>query len=84
VNIRTWKKSGPRKKPKCRVLPRSSRKIEQARQELEVARRSGNLNRMAELQYGIIPDLERSLQMVDEHSKREPVAAQQGDRRRNR
>ena len=43
-------------------------KIEQARQELEVARRSGNLNRMAELQYGIIPDLERSLQMVDEHS----------------
>ncbi|MBP3863904.1 MAG: ATP-dependent chaperone ClpB, partial [Pseudomonas sp.] len=43
-------------------------KIEQARQELEVARRSGNLNRMAELQYGIIPDLERGLQMVDEHS----------------
>ncbi|WP_321837417.1 ATP-dependent chaperone ClpB [Pseudomonas kulmbachensis] len=45
-------------------------KIEQARQELEVARRSGNLNRMAELQYGIIPDLERSLQMVDEHSSK--------------
>ncbi len=45
-------------------------KIEQARQELEVARRSGNLNRMAELQYGIIPDLERSLQMVDEHSNK--------------
>ena len=44
--------------------------IEQARQELEVARRSGNLNRMAELQYGIIPDLERSLQMVDEHSSK--------------
>ena len=46
-------------------------KIEQARQELEVARRSGNLNRMAELQYGIIPDLERSLQMVDQHGKPE-------------
>ncbi|MCU1727632.1 ATP-dependent chaperone ClpB [Pseudomonas sp. 7P_10.2_Bac1] len=45
-------------------------KIEQARQELEVARRSGNLNRMAELQYGVIPDLERSLQMVDEHSNK--------------
>ena len=45
-------------------------KIEQARQELEVARRGGNLNRMAELQYGIIPDLERSLQMVDEHSNK--------------
>lgn len=45
-------------------------KIEQARQELEVARRGGNLNRMAELQYGVIPDLERSLQMVDEHSSK--------------
>lgn len=43
--------------------------IEQARQEMELARRKGDLNRMAELQYGIIPDLERSLQMVDQHSK---------------
>ncbi|HSX90634.1 MAG TPA: ATP-dependent chaperone ClpB [Pseudomonas sp.] len=46
-------------------------KIEQARQELEAARRKGDLNRMAELQYGIIPDLERSLQMVDQHGKTE-------------
>ncbi|MDR0208970.1 MAG: ATP-dependent chaperone ClpB [Pseudomonas putida] len=44
-------------------------KIEQARQELEAARRKGDLSRMAELQYGIIPDLERSLQMVDQHGK---------------
>ena len=46
-------------------------KIEQARQELETARRKGDLNRMAELQYGVIPDLERSLQMVDQHGKTE-------------
>ncbi|NLY59208.1 MAG: AAA domain-containing protein, partial [Gammaproteobacteria bacterium] len=46
-------------------------KIEQARAELEAARRKGDLARMAELQYGIIPDLERSLQMVDQHSKTE-------------
>ncbi|BBR52359.1 MULTISPECIES: ATP-dependent chaperone ClpB [Pseudomonas] len=46
-------------------------KIEQARQELEAARRKGDLSRMAELQYGIIPDLERSLQMVDQHGKTE-------------
>ncbi|WAH59653.1 ATP-dependent chaperone ClpB [Pseudomonas silvicola] len=44
-------------------------KIEQSRQELEAARRRGDLNRMAELQYGVIPDLERSLQMVDQHGK---------------
>ncbi|TWI54341.1 ATP-dependent Clp protease ATP-binding subunit ClpB [Pseudomonas duriflava] len=44
-------------------------RIEQAKQELELARRKGDLNRMAELQYGVIPDLERSLQMVDQHEK---------------
>ena len=46
-------------------------KIEQAKADLEAARRKGDLNRMAELQYGIIPDLERSLQMVDQHGKPE-------------
>ncbi|PWB34831.1 ATP-dependent chaperone ClpB [Pseudomonas sp. SDI] len=46
-------------------------KIEQSRQELESARRRGDLSRMAELQYGVIPDLERSLQMVDQHGKAE-------------
>ncbi|MEG0860532.1 MAG: ATP-dependent chaperone ClpB, partial [Pseudomonas sp.] len=46
-------------------------KIEQSRQELESARRKGDLSRMAELQYGVIPDLERSLQMVDQHGKAE-------------
>ncbi|OYW92371.1 MAG: ATP-dependent chaperone ClpB, partial [Pseudomonadales bacterium 32-61-5] len=46
-------------------------KIEQAKAELEAARRKGDLARMAELQYGIIPDLERSLQMVDQHGKAE-------------
>jgi len=42
-------------------------KIEQARQELEAARRKGELARMAELQYGVIPDLERSQQMAEQH-----------------
>src|SRR6218665_3828410 len=44
-------------------------KIEQAKLELEAARRKGDLNRMAELQYGIIPDLERSQQMAEQHGK---------------
>ncbi|MFI8610030.1 ATP-dependent chaperone ClpB [Pseudomonas sp. NPDC077649] len=46
-------------------------KIEQAKADLEAARRKSDLQRMAELQYGIIPDLERSLQMVDQHGKSE-------------
>ena len=46
-------------------------KIEQAKLELEAARRKGDLNRMAELQYGIIPDLERSQQMAEQHGKPE-------------
>jgi len=44
-------------------------RIEQAKAELEQARRKGDLNRMAELQYGVIPDLERSQQMAEQHTK---------------
>ncbi len=36
--------------------------LEQARLELDSARRAGDLNRMSELQYGIIPELEKKLQ----------------------
>lgn len=38
--------------------------LDQARLELETARRAGNLQRMAELQYGKIPELERQLAQV--------------------
>jgi ATP-dependent Clp protease ATP-binding subunit ClpB len=37
-------------------------KLEQARTELEQATRSGELSRMSELQYGVIPELEKELQ----------------------
>ena len=39
--------------------------LDRARQELETARRAGDLGRMSELQYGRIPDLEKSLQMAE-------------------
>ena len=38
--------------------------LERARQELETARRAQDLTRMSELQYGRIPDLEKSLEMA--------------------
>ncbi|ALO46769.1 ATP-dependent chaperone ClpB [Pseudohongiella spirulinae] len=37
--------------------------LEKARADLEVARRAGDLARMSELQYGIIPNLEKTLDM---------------------
>ena len=40
--------------------------LEQARIDLEAARRKGDLGRMSEIQYGVIPDLERSMQMADQ------------------
>jgi ATP-dependent Clp protease ATP-binding subunit ClpB len=46
-------------------------KIEQARQEMEAARRKGDLETMARIQYQAIPDLERSLQMAEQHGKTE-------------
>ncbi len=40
--------------------------LERARMELETAHRASDLARMSELQYGRIPDLEKSLQMADQ------------------
>jgi len=40
--------------------------LERARNDMETARRAGDLARMSELQYGRIPDLEKSLQMAGE------------------
>jgi len=38
--------------------------LEQAKQEMETARRAGDLSRMSELQYGRIPELEKRLAQV--------------------
>lgn len=40
--------------------------LEQARMDLEAARRSGDLTRMSELQYGVIPELEKNLDMASQ------------------
>ncbi|MGB3918286.1 MAG: ATP-dependent chaperone ClpB, partial [Thiothrix litoralis] len=39
--------------------------LDQARLEMDTARRAGNLQRMAELQYGKIPELEQQLEKAD-------------------
>lgn len=41
-------------------------KLEAARLEFETARRAGDLNRMSELQYGLIPDLEKQVSSASE------------------
>jgi ATP-dependent Clp protease ATP-binding subunit ClpB len=46
-------------------------KLDRARQELETARRAGDLARMSELQYGRIPDLEKSLEMAEQEELKE-------------
>ncbi|MEN8168694.1 MAG: ATP-dependent chaperone ClpB [Pseudomonadota bacterium] len=45
--------------------------LDRARQELETARRAGDLARMSELQYGRIPDLEKSLEMAEQEELKE-------------
>ena len=45
--------------------------LEQARIELESARRSGDLNRMSELQYGKLPELEKQLDLASQAEMQE-------------
>ncbi|MYM64602.1 ATP-dependent chaperone ClpB [Pseudomaricurvus sp. HS19] len=40
--------------------------LEQARMDLEAARRAGDLGRMSELQYGVIPELEKQLEAASQ------------------
>lgn len=40
--------------------------LEQARLDMEAARRAGDLARMSELQYGVIPELEKQLDMASQ------------------
>jgi ATP-dependent Clp protease ATP-binding subunit ClpB len=49
----------------------SNKELERARLELEAARRASNLQRMAELQYGTIPALEKKLAEALEAEKHE-------------
>ena len=45
--------------------------LEQAKLDLEIARRASDLNRMSELQYGRIPELEAKLERASESETRE-------------
>lgn len=45
--------------------------LEQAKLDLEIARRASDLNRMSELQYGRIPELEQKLELAAETEKQD-------------
>ena len=47
--------------------------IEQAKMELDAAHRSGDLARMSEIQYGVIPDLARRLEVAEGDDQSEPT-----------
>ncbi|MEG3767735.1 ATP-dependent chaperone ClpB [Alteromonas sp. 14N.309.X.WAT.G.H12] len=47
--------------------------LEQAKLDLEIARRASDLNRMSELQYGRIPELEMKLEKAAENETRETL-----------
>jgi ATP-dependent Clp protease ATP-binding subunit ClpB len=49
--------------------------LEQARQELDQARRKGDLNKAAEIQYGRIPGLEQKLSAVEKQAPKEGAPA---------
>jgi ATP-dependent Clp protease ATP-binding subunit ClpB len=47
--------------------------LEQAKLDLETARRAGDLTRMSELQYGRMPELEKQLELAQQSETAEPV-----------
>ena len=70
-NTTSWKRCGrPRRLPSP-GLQHIKAALEQARQDLEVARRAGDLGRMSELQYGRIPELEKQLDLATQAEMQE-------------
>lgn len=57
-----WKKE----KALLEGASKSKEQLEQAKLDLDAARRSGDLQRMSELQYGTIPELEKQLESANE------------------
>ena len=47
--------------------------LEEAKLDLETARRAGDLTRMSELQYGRMPELEKQLELAQHSETKEPV-----------
>ncbi len=61
--------------------------LERAKTDYETARRAGDLNRMSELQYGVIPELEKKLAEAQESEKEsgeEPAGEKQRKLLRNK
>ena len=48
---------------------KSKEQLEEAKVEMEQARRAGDLQRMSELQYGTIPELEKQIESAEEAAK---------------
>ena len=60
-NTPTSRRSGSPRRRRCRARAQIREELDRARLELDAARRAGDLGRMAELQYGRIPELEKRL-----------------------
>ena len=66
-------KSGRLKRHCCRTLQKIKGDLEQAKMDLDRAKRASNLEKMAEIQYSVIPDLEKQigeLNVQNEHAKK--------------
>ncbi len=70
-----WQKE----KEKLAGAQKLKEQLDQARNELEQARREGRLDRAGELMYATIPDLERRLKQAEEAEQQEGESGGEGD-----
>ena len=64
-----------REKELIAELRKVKEEIDEAKTEAELAQRRGDLNRAAELRYGVLPDLEKQLAEANERARGGPEAA---------
>lgn len=69
----TLTKKWEAEKTKLSDVQKFKEQIEEARKELEIAQRTGNLAKAGELTYGVIPELEKKLSQSESGAKTEMV-----------
>ena len=74
----SWRRAGRRRRRRSTASRRSRSEIDELRMEAERAERAGDLERVAEIRYGELPELERELDGA-RRTRREPMVKEEVD-----
>ena len=71
-NLKNWKLAGTTEKDLICQIRKAQKQIDDLKQQADIAERKGELEKVAEIRYGKIPDLEKDIKSVEKKLKKTP------------